>query len=118
MRSAVRFKTAHPGAGEMTDRITLQRAVETPDDGGGRAVTWSTIATAWARVTLLFGDEGNRDGAMRESQGYLFSIYRRADLTTADRLQWQGRSMNIIEIRLPPPHHLAMEIVARTEDPV
>jgi SPP1 family predicted phage head-tail adaptor len=44
-------------AGMLRHRITVQAAVPTPDDMGGYAETWATVATMPARVTPVSGGE-------------------------------------------------------------
>lgn len=43
--------------GQLTQRVMIQAANPSPDRVGGRAKSWSTVATVWARVEQLKGEE-------------------------------------------------------------
>jgi len=40
-----------------TDRITIQKPVETSDTYGGRTVVWTNVGTYWAAITPVSGRE-------------------------------------------------------------
>jgi len=44
-------------AGELRHKITIQELQRTPDGYGGYTETWNDIATVWARIQPLRGDE-------------------------------------------------------------
>jgi len=46
-----------PHPGELDQRVTVSRLTSTDDGMGGRAITWSTVATLWARVIAATGKE-------------------------------------------------------------
>ncbi len=44
-------------AGRLRQRVQIQQKVVTRDSFGGEAITWSTLATVWARVSPMSGRE-------------------------------------------------------------
>lgn len=46
-----------PRIGQLDKRVTLQQESQTPDGGGGYSLSWSDVATFWARVEPLSGQE-------------------------------------------------------------
>lgn len=88
--------------GRMDQRITLQRATETPDGIGGTVRRWSSLAsnaTPWAAVTAKAGRESMTEGRMNATNVVLFTIYNRGDLSEVDRIVWGGEAYNIRNIR-------------------
>lgn len=82
-------------AGELDERVTIQRATETPDGMGGFAVTWAPVATVWAHVRPRSGRERAAFDRIEASGSYLCVIRRRTDIGPADRILWRGRVFNI-----------------------
>jgi len=88
--------------GKMDQRITLQRATETPDGLGGSVRGWANLATnpsPWAAVTAKAGRESMTEGRMSATYIVLFTIYNRDDLSEVDRIVWGGEAYNIRNIR-------------------
>ena len=101
---------------QMTAVVVLER--ETPDIGidSDEAQDWSSAGTFRAAVQPLRFSEAEREGATRTVQGYLFRVHtstvRALSITAADRLLWQGRTLNIREVREPEPRIRFTEIIA------
>ena len=88
--------------GKMDQRITLQRATETPDGFGGTVRAWSNLAadaSPWANVIAKAGREAMVEGRMAATYVVLFTIYNRDDVTELDRILWNGEAYNIRNIR-------------------
>ncbi|WP_372400737.1 phage head closure protein (plasmid) [Azospirillum sp. HJ39] len=81
--------------GELDQRVTIQAETETPDGRGGYTKGWSAVATVWARVRPLSGRERQNAQQTEASVSYGVVIRRRTDVTTACRLIWNGKVMNI-----------------------
>ncbi len=79
---------------------------------------WTTVDTFRAEVRPLRFSESEREGAVRAVQGYLFIVHtstvRALSITAADRIQWNGRTMNIREVRDPDPGVRFTEIIAES----
>lgn len=88
--------------GKMDQRITLQRATETPDGFGGTVRGWSNLRIdpcPWAAVIAKAGRESTSEGRMSATYIVLFTIYNRDDLSEVDRILWNGEAYNIRNIR-------------------
>lgn len=71
--------------GQMNQRVLIQRYSSSPTAAGGRPRTWSNLATVWARVEQLKGDELVE--AMKINPKITHRIMMRyRDLRSADRL--------------------------------
>lgn len=102
----------------MRGVCTLQR--DTSDIGidSEEAQAWTTVGTFRAEVRPLRFSESEREGAVRAVQGYLIvthtSTARALAITAADRVLWNGRTLNIREVRDPDPGVRFTEIVAES----
>lgn len=84
--------------GSMRERVTFQREVRTEDGAGGSASTWSDIATVFASVDAASGQEGLASQQLQASVTYRLRARYRADITAAERIDWQGKRLNIRSI--------------------
>jgi SPP1 family predicted phage head-tail adaptor len=84
-------------AGELRERITIERATTTSDGHGGRTVTWSPVYSngVWAKVQSVRGREEERQGRLSTVETYLVTVRFAVSVTTLDRVVWRGRTMNI-----------------------
>lgn len=82
-----------PGA--LRNRITIQREVEASDGAGGNTLSWKNYAEIRAFIKPVSGNE--RLQAMRLEANITHRIYirYRSDLRTDDRVNYQGRLMQI-----------------------
>lgn len=106
------------GAGDLTEIITIEREVRTPDGGGGATLAWTTVATLRAAATWIRGGEAERQGALREIAVYRFSVLTAAAtaaaIDTADRLVWNGEPYNIRERPRRQARQPITDIIAET----
>lgn len=101
--------------GKMDQRITLQRATETPDGVGGTVRGWSNLAVnacPWAAVTAKAGRESMLEGRTAATYIVLFTIYNRHDLSELDRILWNGEAYNIRNLRREGSRKLHLVIEA------
>ena len=89
------------GAGDLRDRIEIQRATDVPDGAGGATRTWATFVTVWAKATPTGGKEGLIAGTLQQVQGWRVQMRFRADVTAAERFVLGGRPLNILSIEDP-----------------
>ena len=85
-------------AGQLRHRVTIQTPGGSASAFGEVAETWSTVATVWAAVEPLKSEERREN-----DQGKTFTSHRvllryRDDVTTAERLQFDGRVLNIASV--------------------
>ncbi|MCK4957748.1 MAG: phage head closure protein [Planctomycetes bacterium] len=83
-------------SGKLRHSITFERAVDTPDAGGGSgAPTWTTIATTRAMIEPVSGRERQWSGRLEADVSHKVFIRYRAGLLPSDRINFGGRVMQI-----------------------
>ena len=101
-------------AGELDRRITLQRATTAPNGFNEPVESWTDLATVWAQQRP---DRGAERFAAQEIVGravMTFHIRYRTDVRTTDRILYQGRIWNILDVR-EVGRRVVTAIVAVTE---
>ncbi|SMH30565.1 phage head closure protein [Azospirillum agricola] len=83
------------GAGELDQRIRIERPDNTPNGRGGVVKGWAEVATVWARVRPVSGRELAASGQIEAAAVYRIAIRRRTDVTAGCRIVWQGKAMNV-----------------------
>jgi SPP1 family predicted phage head-tail adaptor len=82
--------------GALRDRVAIQAQSLTPNGQGGfDSAGWSDIATVWARVIGLSGDESVAAAIERASMRWRVEIRRRTDVTATHRLVWNGINLDV-----------------------
>lgn len=77
-------------AGDLNQRITLQRPSAAKDALGQRVESWADVATVWAEAVPLRGREFFAAGAMQSEAVVRFRIRWRADVDGTLRVLWRG----------------------------
>ena len=88
-------------AGLMDRRITLQRKSSTPSSSGDPVVTWAALATVWANVSPVRGDERFTDPQYAAKEQTDFRIRYSsdvADLSPLDRILYQSATYDILAV--------------------
>lgn len=82
--------------GRLNQQVRLQRLQKTPDGSGGFVSTWQDVATVWAEIRPLSGQEAQRAAQLFSGVGYKVRL-RQVACTASDRLQWlaTGSILNI-----------------------
>lgn len=99
-------------AGRLTERVTIEAEVRTPDDAGGATLTWSAVATVWAAVEPLKGREQVEAMKLESSNLYRVAVRNHVAVTAANRLMWRGHVLNIREVPPTRPIELFRVLVA------
>lgn len=91
----------------MTERVTIQQNTTSADTHGAKRSSWSTLATVWAHVRPLSGNELVRAQAVASHMRYLVTAYYRADVTQTMRMLWtptrsSSSAQRTLEILAPP----------------
>lgn len=81
--------------GQLHERVVIQQATETTTTAPSSTVTWSTVDTVWARVEPLMASERIQAQAMQSTASYRVTIRYRTDVTTTNRLTWDGKTLQI-----------------------
>jgi SPP1 family predicted phage head-tail adaptor len=89
-------------AGELDQRVTLRREVRTADGMGGSTLSWTNIATVWAKVRPMSGTEREHSDRLSAPANYIIVIRHRSDLTEADILVWRDVEFNIRFVKDTP----------------
>jgi head-tail adaptor len=84
-------------AGAMREQITIQRKSVTADRTGGRAESWTTLATCFAAVRTKPNGEALEEGRMNARTLNAFTIWHDAAPTVSenDRILWNSETWNI-----------------------
>ncbi len=98
------------GAGDLDQRVTIERPERAPDGGGGHTVTWEPVATVWAAVEPLSGRERLQAQQVQSAVTYRIRIRRRADITAGMRVVWCGQVTNIRACPDPGPRAAFMTL--------
>jgi len=100
--------------GKLNELVTIEQQQTQPDGSGGQIVTWTEFAQVWVKLQPVRLSEGERQGAVRATRGYVFTLWRRGDLSEGMRIIWNGEAFNIREVRLPSERELYMEVFAQS----
>lgn len=83
------------GAGDLREQIALQQATATRDAYNAEVLTWSTVATVWARVL----ERGGREPVLADRPVMLISyevtIRDGVTVTHGQRVIWRGKTLGI-----------------------
>ncbi len=98
--------------GDLDTKISIEKPQDTPGPAGSMIRTWAHHANHWAQITPVRGDEDERQGALRNVNRVIFTVYRDLSLFEDMRIVWLGERFNIQEIRRPASRQQLMDIVA------
>jgi SPP1 family predicted phage head-tail adaptor len=82
----------------LTERLTLEEPVRTPDGGGGADLSWETVAELWAHVRPITGDERLRHDQLAGRLTHRVTIRRRAGVVPAMRFTQGPRIYEIVAV--------------------
>lgn len=86
-------------AGQLHDRITIQRRTSTVDDFGTPIETWADLATARASVIQSSTQEFMAAIGQTGTIATIFRLRYLDGITTADRVSHDGRFYDIKEVK-------------------
>lgn len=103
-------------AGKLDRRITIQRATTTPNGRNEPIASWADLATVWAQQRPNRGQERFTAQEVAGQSVMTFHIRYRRDLTVQDRISYQGKIWDILDIREVGRNVvLEIDVVARAE---
>lgn len=91
-------------ASRMDERVTIQAEARTPNGQGGFTTTWADVASVWAEIIGLSGEESIEAAIERSSARYRVTIRKRSDVTPRHRLDWNGTKLDVRSV-LPDPRN-------------
>ncbi|TWI38231.1 phage head closure protein [Paracoccus sulfuroxidans] len=86
------------GAGDLDRRVTLERRTLV-DDGYQEVETWAPVAVLWSSYTAVSDGERWAAGSVQADITARFKIRFRADVTTKDRVRYEGKVFNIVAVK-------------------
>lgn len=99
------------GAGQYNRKVTIETATDTPNGSGGFTQSWATTATVFANATPIGGTEGIIAGTLQGSQSWRIRMRYRS-LSVTQRLQMEGKQLNIISVEDPTGQHREIVVFA------
>lgn len=85
-------------AGQMRERVTLERRAAGVDALGQPSGAWTPLATVWARVRGMRGREFFAAGQTQEVAPVFFDIRHRTDLDGTVRVVWRGQPHDVTSV--------------------
>lgn len=83
------------GAGDLRERVTIQKATVVRDAFGGEVLTWADAETVWAAVRDYSSREPLLADRLVMLVGYEVTIRSGVEVTHQDRLSWRGKVLAI-----------------------
>lgn len=103
-------------AGRMDRRIVLQSVSRTQDAAGEPIETWAALATVWADVSPIRGNERFVDNQEKAERTTRFRIRHRSDITADNRISYGGNIYDI-EAVMELGREEGLEILTSTDNP-
>jgi SPP1 family predicted phage head-tail adaptor len=103
--------------GAYRRRLGLQAPVLTPDDAGGSTTSFATVASLWANLRWLSGDERWRADRTEQAGRYEITIRWRAGLDAGMRFTMSGRVFGILSVGDPLGNRTRLVCIAEEISP-
>jgi SPP1 family predicted phage head-tail adaptor len=87
--------------GAMRERVTLQQPVRMTDGGGGADTSWTEVATLWAAVLVVGGQEHVAAEMLSGEVTHEVLLRYRSGVAPSMRFQWGGRTLDILAVLAP-----------------
>lgn len=102
-----------PDPGRLRHRVTLQAPVESADEYGGTArASWRDVALVWADVQPeLSGRELMMAQQVESVVTHRVTLRYRSDVSTASRLVFQGRVLEVVQVIDPEERHRWLDLL-------
>lgn len=102
-----------PPAGQRRTRVTIEQPTVAPDAAGQLVATWTTYCSRWARVAAAGGDESFERRQLQAETQWVINLPNDSQtraITTAMRVTWGGRVVNIARVYDPDGRRVEIEI--------
>ncbi|MGL4438320.1 MAG: phage head closure protein [Bosea sp. (in: a-proteobacteria)] len=103
--------------GAFRRRVALQAPVLAFDDAGGASTTFSTVASLWAELRWLSGDERWRADRSEQAARYEITIRWRAGIDAGMRFSGAGRIFGIVSVGDPAGNRTRLVCLAEEISP-
>jgi SPP1 family predicted phage head-tail adaptor len=83
--------------GRLRHRVTILQQAEALDSLGRqqRSAAWASVATVWAEVRDLSGNESERAKQMQITANVAVTVRHRSGLSASQRVRYAGRDLEI-----------------------
>lgn len=98
-------------AGRLRHRVTLQQLTQVPDGGGGYTEDWTDVATVWAAVEPLRGQERYEAQQVQATLSHRITIRYRAGVEPSMRVVHDGRVFNVLSVIDPQERHRELQLL-------
>jgi SPP1 family predicted phage head-tail adaptor len=85
-------------AGELRDRVTLERFATVEDPRWGPKPSWTVVGDIWAKVEPLSAGERPVNNGVQSEISHRVTIRYRDDVTSKERLTYRGRLLDIVGV--------------------
>lgn len=85
-------------AGQLDQRVTIDRLESGTDEIGQPFVTWSPVFSTWAAVEPLAGREWFAAGGGQSEVSTRIRLRYRPGVTSADRVTHEGKEYGIVSV--------------------
>ncbi len=82
--------------GSLTDRVSLQRRVDTSELEGGVTHMFMTVSSLWARVRSLSARLAMAGDGRSAEASHTVVVRFRTDVAVGDRFGWRGRWLEVV----------------------
>ena len=103
-------------AGKLDRQIVLKSYAETKDDFGGISETYADVATVWADVIDLRGNQFFAAQQVNSNITTKFRIRYRSDIDAKWRIGFKGKEYDIIGVPIEVGRNETLEIMAKARD--
>ena len=97
--------------GRLNRRVTIQSVTETPDSFGEPAETWSDVATVWAAIEPILGEEFFQSGYWSGEVSHRITIRHLSGITTKHRVKYGSRVFDIKAVRNIDEANIQLELM-------
>ncbi|WP_421925483.1 phage head closure protein [Neoaquamicrobium sediminum] len=99
-------------AGKLDRRVTIRRLTETGRNAFNEPIVeWADVATVWAQQRPNRGSERFAAAQVNGTAVMTFHIRYRSDLSTTDRILYEGREYEIVA----PPREIGRRVVTEID---
>ena len=84
--------------GSLTDRVSLQRRVDTSELEGGVTHMFMTVSALWARVRTLSARLAIAGDGRTAEASHSVVVRFRSDVVVGDRFGWRGRWLEVVGV--------------------
>jgi len=107
-------------AGTLRERIVIQApmTVHDPQWGPSEGEAFENVATVWASVAASGAGESVRDDKVQSTIGYTIRLRYLDGIDSKHRIQWRGRTLDIVSVTDPMQRRRELVIEAKEHEAI